>query len=135
MQLGRYELRAGELNVGQNDNYSWSKLPVDVSKNGEDLGHDGAGASLLHRRKAADVGSRHPPPPERGSVHQFAGMSEDGQKAVIQAYVFPLVSWIWIGYWVVLFGTIICLIPSKTRLIFPRTEVVGIAGKHAEVED
>jgi hypothetical protein len=30
----------------------------------------------------------------------------------------------------VLFGTIICLIPSKTKLVFPRTEVVGIAGKH-----
>jgi cytochrome c-type biogenesis protein CcmF len=65
----------------------------------------------------------------------FAGMSADGQKAVIQAYVFPLVSWIWIGYWVVLFGTIICLTPSKTRLIFPRTEVVGMAEKHARVED
>jgi cytochrome c-type biogenesis protein CcmF len=41
-------------------------------------------------------------------------------------YVNPLVSWVWIGYWVVLFGTIICLIPSKTKLVFPRTEVVGI---------
>ncbi len=65
----------------------------------------------------------------------FAGMSADNSKAVIQAYVFPLVTWIWGGYWVVLSGTIICLIPSKSRLIYPRTEVVGIAGKHAKVED
>jgi hypothetical protein len=28
---------------------------------------------------------------------------------------------------------LICLIPSKSRLIYPRTEVVGIAGKHAKV--
>ena len=49
--------------------------------------------------------------------------------------MFPLVTWIWIGYWVVLFGTLICLVPSKSRLIYPRTEVVGIAGKHAKVED
>ena len=27
----------------------------------------------------------------------FGGMSDDNQRAVIQAYVFPLVSWIWIG--------------------------------------
>jgi len=65
----------------------------------------------------------------------FTGTSVDGRKAVIQAYVFPLVSWIWMGYWVVLFGTIICLIPSKSRLIFPRTEVVGMAEKHARVEN
>jgi len=46
------------------------------------------------------------------------------------------VSWVWIGYWVVLFGTIICLIPSKTKLVFPRTEVVGVSrkevGQHAQ---
>jgi cytochrome c-type biogenesis protein CcmF len=32
---------------------------------------------------------------------------------VVQAYVFPLVSWIWIGFWVLVMGTLICLIPSK----------------------
>jgi hypothetical protein len=35
---------------------------------------------------------------------------------------------------VVLFGTIICMIPSKTKLVFPRTEVVGMARKHAGAE-
>jgi hypothetical protein len=35
----------------------------------------------------------------------------------------------------VLIGTLICLTPSKTKLIFARTEVVGFAGKHAKVED
>ena len=61
----------------------------------------------------------------------YAGVSKDNQKAVIQAYVFPLVSCIWCGYWVLLFGTLICLIPPKVRLQYPKTEVVGIARKHA----
>jgi cytochrome c-type biogenesis protein CcmF len=64
----------------------------------------------------------------------FAGASNDGEGTVLQSYVFPLVSWIWIGYWGVLIGTIICLIPSKSRLVYPRTEVVTVAGKHAQVE-
>jgi cytochrome c-type biogenesis protein CcmF len=55
----------------------------------------------------------------------FAGAGE-GSKVVLQAYIFPLVSWIWIGFAVVLFGTLVCLIPSKQKLVFPRTEVVGI---------
>jgi cytochrome c-type biogenesis protein CcmF len=61
-------------------------------------------------------------------------MSNDNTKAVIQTYVFPLVSWIWIGYWVLLIGTLVCLIPPKVRLQYARTQVVGIAGRHAIVE-
>jgi hypothetical protein len=58
----------------------------------------------------------------------FAGMSDDNQRAVIQAYVFPLVSWIWVGGIVLIGGTLICLIPSKVKLQYARTEVVGSRG-------
>jgi hypothetical protein len=40
---------------------------------------------------------------------------------------------------VVLIGTLICMVPSKTKLVYPRTEVVGIAKaetlKHDKVEN
>jgi len=45
----------------------------------------------------------------------FAGMSDDNQRAVIQAYVFPLVSWIWIGSVVLVLGAAVCLIPEGNR--------------------
>jgi cytochrome c-type biogenesis protein CcmF len=45
----------------------------------------------------------------------FAGLSEDGRRAVIQAYVFPLVSWIWIGSVVLVLGAVVCLIPEGNR--------------------
>ena len=61
----------------------------------------------------------------------FANVSADGKKAVIQAYVFPLVTWIWIGFWVMLVGTIVCLIPSKIRLEYARTQVVGVVERNA----
>ena len=61
-------------------------------------------------------------------------MSEDGQKAIIRAYVFPLVSWIWIGFWVLFAGSLICLVPSKTRMQYARTQVVGVAGKYDKVQ-
>ena len=65
----------------------------------------------------------------------FAGSAEGTNKAIIQAYIFPLVSWIWIGFWVLMIGTIICLVPSKQRLAFARTQVVGVTSKkYAEVE-
>ena len=134
-QLGRYELRAGALESGQNDNYTWRRLPIQASKDGQNIGTlvPENRLYIAERQPMSEVEIRRRL--NEDLYVNFAGMSADGQKAVIQAYVFPLVSWIWIGYWVVLFGTIICLTPSKTRLIFPRTEVVGMAEKHARVED
>ena len=52
-----------------------------------------------------------------------------GTKATIQAYVFPLVDWIWIGVLVLIMGTLVALVPSKVARSYARTEVVGVAKK------
>jgi cytochrome c-type biogenesis protein CcmF len=44
----------------------------------------------------------------------------------LQAYVFPLVTWIWVGTVVMIFGTFVCLIPSKVARSYARTEVVDV---------
>ena len=62
----------------------------------------------------------------------FGGMSDDNQRAVIQAYVFPLVSWIWIGGLVLIGGTLICLVPSKVKMQYARTRS---GGHHEETCD
>jgi cytochrome c-type biogenesis protein CcmF len=54
-------------------------------------------------------------------------VTDDGTKAILQLYVFPLVTLIWGSFYIILLGTIICLIPGKVRLQYARTEVVGIA--------
>jgi cytochrome c-type biogenesis protein CcmF len=131
--LGNYRFQLKGLQQGQNTNLRWQKVPVDVFKNGEYLAtlepeqrlylakSEPASKVDIRRRLNEDV------------YLNFRGLSDNGEKVVIDAYVFPLVSWIWAGYWVVLSGTIICLIPSKNRLIYPRMEIVGVAGKHAKV--
>ena len=135
VSLGSYQLKIGDVEAGKNENFSWEILNVDVSKNGQDLGTMRPERRLYFasRQPTSEVTIR------RRAIEDlylnFAGASNDGDGTVIQAYVFPLVSWIWIGYWVVLFGTIICLIPSKVRLIYPRTEVVSVAGQHAKIQD
>jgi cytochrome c-type biogenesis protein CcmF len=42
----------------------------------------------------------------------FAGMDKSEQKAVLQIYVNPLVTWLWIGTEILVFGTLICLLPA-----------------------
>ena len=135
MQVGRYALKILSMDSGENPNYRWGRLSIDVTKDGDNLGVIYPERRFYNASKSStsEVAIRRRP--NEDLYVNFAGMSGDEQKVVIQAYVFPLVSWIWIGYWVVLFGTIVCLIPNKSRLIWPRTEVVAIAGKHAKVED
>jgi cytochrome c-type biogenesis protein CcmF len=133
VSLGNYKLQLKDIQGGQNDNYRWQKIFVDVSKNGEHVAtlEPEKRLYLAKKEPASEVAIRRRP--NEDVYINFAGLSDDGSKVVMQAYVFPLVSWIWVGYWVVLSGTIICLIPSKSRLVYPRTEIVGIAGKHAKV--
>ena len=97
-------------------------------------GNAAARAALIFRLAPAHFKCGDPPALNEDLYLNFAGASNDGEGTVLQSYVFRLVSWIWIGYWGVLIGTIICLIPGKRRLIYPRTEVVAVAGKHAQVE-
>ena len=46
----------------------------------------------------------------------FAGVNENGNKAVVQAYINPLVAWLWIGGVVMIIGTLVSMLPAlKTR--------------------
>jgi cytochrome c-type biogenesis protein CcmF len=132
--IGRYQLQIGKVESGQNSDFQWEILNVGVLRNGEPVG-------TLRPERRFYTASRQPTSevsirrrPNEDLYLNFAGNSNDGDGAVLQMYVFPLVSWIWSGYWVVLLGTIICLIPSKSRLVYPRTEVVSVAAAQAKVE-
>ena len=111
--LGRYELQVLDLNQGETQNYTWNHAVMRVSAGGTSLGtleperrfyaasQQGSSEVSIRRRLNEDL------------YLNFAGMNQDNTKAVIQAYVFPLVSWIWIGFYVLVMGTLICLTPSR----------------------
>lgn len=138
-EVGRYKLTVTDLKDGENDNYAWMKAAVDISVDGKtiDTRYPERRIYKASRQPTSEVAVRR-------RLHEdlylnFAALANQGQGAVIQAYVFPLVSWIWVGFWVVFFGTLICLIPSKVRYSYARTQVIGTAtgaalkeGSHAK---
>ena len=137
--LGRYEMTIGKLETGKTSEYEWGKLPIQVSAGGQDLGIlvPERRFYLASQQPSSDVAIR-----RRLSEDlylNFAGNSNEEQnpnaptKLVLQAYVFPLVSCIWAGFWVLFFGTIVCLVPSKVARQYPRTQVIGVTA-HATVE-
>ncbi len=131
--IGGYTLKIADIQDGQNDNYIWSAMHINVFSGGRQI------ATLepekrfyqASRSQASEVSIRRRL--NEDLYVNFAGVNDNG-KAVVQAYVNPLVSWVWIGYWVLLFGTITCLVPSKLKLAYARTQVVGITKKHVPVE-
>ena len=44
-------------------------------------------------------------------------MSNDGTKPILQVFINPLVSWIWIGALTLVFGTLVALVPSKVKRV------------------
>jgi len=134
MRVGKYDLKMMDLQQGQNENYQWHRAIMQVSKNGEVLGtlEPEKRFYTVSRQGTSEVGIRQRP--NEDLYLNFGGMSDDNQRAVIQAYVFPLVSWIWIGGLVLIGGTFTCLIPSKVKMQYARTQVVGYTKKHAPVE-
>ena len=132
-KLGRYELKVKDLASGNNGHYKWWHSPVEVYQNGKLID------TLTPEQRQYTTGDTASVVSIRRRLHEdlylnFAGMTTGGEKAVIQAYVFPLVSWIWIGYWALLFGTLICLVPSKVKYQFAKTQVMGVvSGKEPVV--
>ena len=128
-KLGNYELKIKELKQGENENYAWDHAVVEATKNGSFY------AELKPERRIyrASKSNTTEVAIKRSLIEDlylsFAGLTQDGEKAIIQAYVFPLVMWVWIGYWVLLIGTLVCLVPPKVRMQYARTEVVGLVAK------
>jgi cytochrome c-type biogenesis protein CcmF len=132
-QLGPYAFKIAGYEEGQEaDQYRWDRVVVEISKNGEFL-------EVVRPERRFFIASQQPTTDValRRRLNEdvylnFAGTG-DGDKIVMQTYIFPLVSWIWIGFLGVLFGTLVCLVPDKKKLVFARTEVVGTGvGRHVE---
>jgi cytochrome c-type biogenesis protein CcmF len=134
-QIGRYTLKVDALTQGANPNFRWWRLDLGVSRDGQDLGMMHPERRFYINKKQADteVAIRH-----RLNEDLYVNFrtDEDNDKLVIlDSYVNPLTTWVWMGYFVILLGTVICLTPPKTRMVWPRMEVVGIEGKRAKVEE
>jgi cytochrome c-type biogenesis protein CcmF len=134
MKIGHYNLKMVNLEHGENDNYLWDRATMDVFKDGQDLGLLQPEKRLYKasRQSTSEVGIR--VRLNEDLYLNFGGMSDDNQRAVIQAFVNPLVSWVWIGGLVLIGGTLICLVPAKIKMQYARTQVVGVMSKHATVQ-
>ena len=132
MRVGAYTMKVLDLTEGETADYLWDTAILDVSKNGKSIGIMEPTRRFYKssQQGTADVALRH-----RLNEDLYINYAtHEANKATLQAYVFPLVSWLWIGGLVLIGGTLICLIPSKVARSYARTEVIGIAKKDVPVQ-
>jgi cytochrome c-type biogenesis protein CcmF len=134
MQLGSYSLKLRSVTEGENSNYGWARAVLAVTKHGREF-------KVVEPERRLYLADNQPST-EVAILRQlnedlyvsFTSSSDDRKRAVIHAYVFPLVTWIWIGYFVVLAGTIVCLIPSRSPRTTLLKEVVDAPTESLHVE-
>ncbi len=127
MTVGAYEFTLTKVSEDDNPNYYSSVAEIDVGKNGVFL------QTMKPERRFYHVSEQ---PVGRVDVRyslredvylNFAGESVDGERPIIEVYINPLVNWIWIGAFLLVFGTLIALVPSKVKRSYARTRIVGTA--------
>jgi cytochrome c-type biogenesis protein CcmF len=131
MKVGAYTLHVADLTEGDNPNYHWEAANLDVSKNGDSLG-----TLAPTRRYYKATGESNAEVALRTRLNEDLYINyanREGDKVTLQAYVMPLVTWIWVGAVVLIFGTLVALVPSKVARSFARTEVIGTVKKDAVV--
>jgi cytochrome c-type biogenesis protein CcmF len=125
MTLGRYEFRLTDLQQDNNANYASAQVMLDVYKDGEFLETMSPEQRHYHAsgQPTGIVAIR--PRLQEDLYVVLAGFVSEGQKPVVQVYINPLVNWIWVGGFLMVFGTLVALIPSKVKLVHARTKIVA----------
>ncbi len=122
MNIGNYELTCRSFTQDDNPNYASEWALIDVSENGKPL------TTITPVRLVYKASSQPSTKPDIYSTFKedlylvYEGQNEKGQP-VIKAHVNPLVIWIWIGAWMMVLGTGLCLVepaPAPVTVRVPR---------------
>lgn len=113
MEVGGYQLKMTEYREGQTPSYQYGQAVLELFRDGRLV------RTLKPERRVFKTGDQqsttivalHSTPREDVYV-VFSGMTEDS-KAEISAHINPLVYWIWAGSAILVFGSIITLLPDK----------------------
>lgn len=115
LQVGPYRVRIDDMTERQNDNFWAGRLDISLLKGDRVVtqlqpekryyfaSEQPSSEVAIHRQLREDVYLVH------------AGYNETQTKAVIQAYVNPLVQWVWIGGFVITLGTFVCMLPPPRK--------------------
>jgi cytochrome c-type biogenesis protein CcmF len=117
--IGPYTLVCRSYTQEENANYSGDIAILDVFKGGKQI-------DTLYPESRFYAATQQPQhiPTVRSTLKEdlyvvYEGQNQDTGRPIIKAHLNPLVSWIWIGVLVMIFGTVLALIPNTAPLQVP----------------
>jgi cytochrome c-type biogenesis protein CcmF len=130
LQVGNYELVGQKYTNDDLPNYEAQAAVLDVYKNGRFLTTIYPELRVYKSNKQSDhkVAIRSTALEDLYVVYE--GQNPDTDRPIIKAFVNPLVSWLWIGWLVVVFGTGVALVPNAAQI----KSVVPVAHPVAAME-
>jgi cytochrome c-type biogenesis protein CcmF len=114
LQLNGYKIVCQSFSQDSNPEYDTDFALLDVSHNGKAI------TRLTPERRVYFPDTDHAQVSTVVAIHQtlaadlyvvFEGRNEDSGRPIIKVFLNPLVNWIWIGVGIVIFGTLIALVP------------------------
>jgi cytochrome c-type biogenesis protein CcmF len=114
--VGPYTLVGRSYTQEENPNYSSDIAIMDVYKGGKQI-------DTLYPESRFYAATQQPQhiPTVRSTLKEdlyvvYEGQNQDTGKPIIKAHLNPLVSWIWIGVLVMIFGTVLTLVPNAAPI-------------------
>jgi cytochrome c-type biogenesis protein CcmF len=115
MRINDYMLRCQTLTEGEDPNYIFQRAVLTVTKGGRALGVMNPERRLYKAsQESISHVAIHSTPAEDLYV-VVAGADSDSGKAIVEAFVNPLVAWVWLGGAVVFWGTLLAMVPSRVE--------------------
>ena len=113
ISLGPYDLRIEDFELSRTANYDLTRADVKLFKNGTHVANMFPEIRFYRtlEQQTHEVSIRATLQDDLYLV--FAGVAPGSDQAIMQVYRNPLVSWVWIGGFVIGFGTLIALLPNK----------------------
>jgi cytochrome c-type biogenesis protein CcmF len=117
LTVGPYELHLQSFDTKAEKNYTAERLIIEVMKNGKPL------MMLYPEKRRFQVNEENGTMVAIASSAKedlyvvYAGQSPDTQLPVVHAYLNPLVKWIWFGGVIVVFGTLVALLPNRRAVL------------------
>ena len=127
MSIGPYTLQCTGFTQDSNDNYDSDYAMLNVSKDGKYAFQIAPEKRVYHSSGQPQTMVSIHSTPEWDLYVVDEGSNPDTGQPIIKAFLNPLVGWIWIGLMVMVFGSIVALVPNLS----PATAALRVPATHA----
>ena len=124
MQLGPYTLVCDSYTQEDSPNNSIEYAVLNVYKNGKPLFQMFPAKKFFKASQQPDTIVANHSTPKEDLYVIYAGKNFDTDRPIIKAFINPLVMWIWTGVWILIFGTVVAMVPPMTASAVPQPQRV-----------